>query len=215
MTSEVEQKLYTLGLKPSISEENGLKFMEDTDISIFSPGISTGGFAEIRMALANPDRKIIATTIDQKGLDYANKNIQALGLTQKIITKLQDVTQEFPYGPSTFDFIYARLILHYLSFTELDIVLTQFRKSLKSSGRIYIVVRTIHNPSISFYPSSQLLPNGPEMRYFMDGNTLSSYLARTGFTVISLNEYQEQLYTDFMRTKQAFKKDDILEVLAK
>lgn len=50
--------LKELGAKPSTSEERGLTLLRNTDLMVFSPGISTAGFAEIRMAKANSDRKI-------------------------------------------------------------------------------------------------------------------------------------------------------------
>lgn len=68
--------LEELGAKPSTSEERGLAQIRGTDLTIFSPGISTAGFAEIRMAKQNPNRKIIATTIDKEGLNFARDIIK-------------------------------------------------------------------------------------------------------------------------------------------
>lgn len=45
----------------SISENNGIATLNDSDLEIYSVGISTGGIAEIRMAELNPQRRVIAT----------------------------------------------------------------------------------------------------------------------------------------------------------
>lgn len=47
----------------SISETNGINFLCETDKKIYSVGISTSGSAEIKMAQANVQRHIIATTL--------------------------------------------------------------------------------------------------------------------------------------------------------
>jgi SAM-dependent methyltransferase len=228
MSNRLELQLKELGLKPSISEENGLGLIRDTDLSVFSPGISTGGFAEIRMALANPNRKIIATTIDQKGLDYANKNIEELGLSDRVQTRLEDLTKEYPYPNEFFDFIYARLVLHYLSFQELNKVLAQFRGSLKMNGELFVVVRSVKNldgvsgleynsetkMTTEIYRNAEGKIVGHGQRYFHSPESISSHLNEAGLGVVYLREYQEQLYEDFMRTRPVVKKDEVIEMLA-
>ena len=57
--------------KPSKSEKRGLKLLHPNMKNILSVGISTGGSAEINIAKKCPDAKIIATTIDEKGLQFS------------------------------------------------------------------------------------------------------------------------------------------------
>lgn len=54
--------------KESQTENNGLALIDETMLSVYCPGVSTGGFAEISMALDNPNRKIVATTLDEQGI---------------------------------------------------------------------------------------------------------------------------------------------------
>ena len=54
--------------KPSKSEKRGLKLLDPSFSNILSVGISTGGAAEINMAKKCPNAKVVATTIDEKGL---------------------------------------------------------------------------------------------------------------------------------------------------
>lgn len=230
MTENITDLLKNLGSKPSESEENGLALIRPTDLVVFSPGISTGGIAEIRMVLGNRNRKVIATTIDEKGLAYAAKNVSDLGLSQQIDTRLEDLRKDFPYSEGSFDFIYARLVLHYLSSQDLDKVLKRFRGSLKPDGELFVVVRSVKNLTRSgkdnrYDPASHLTEVvykddagkvvGQSSRYFHTPESITLHLKGAGFKVEYVKEYQEQLYMDFMRTRIAPKKDYLIEVLAK
>lgn len=178
-----------LGAKPSISEEHGLALLSKTDLNVFSPGISTAGFAEIRMAKQNKERKIVATTIDDKGLDFANEVIKQMGLGSQIETRNEDLRSS-DYPENYFDFIYARLVLHYLSYSDLDNVLSMFYKSLKNNGRVFVVVRSIKNvdyndPNITFDSNTKLTTiyyrnkegqvDGNSVRYFHTPKSMSEH----------------------------------------
>lgn len=224
------QLLQDLGAKPSISEESGIALLRDKDLTVFSPGISSGGFAEIRMALGNKDRKIVATTIDKEGLDFSTKNIKELGLDNQIETKLEDLTKEFPYPDDYFDYIYARLVLHYLSCQDLDKVLAEFRRTLKKSGHLFLVVRSgneedKNKPDTEYDPITRFTKvvyrdkdgniTGRATRYFHTPETITEHLTKASFEIEYHKEYEEQLYTDFMRTKIAPRLDPVIEVHAK
>lgn len=215
--SEVENILREIGAKPSISEERGLELIGPADLVVFSPGISTGGIAEIRMAIGNPDRKIIATTIDQKGYESALANIHAMGLDDRIQVRLEDLTKGFPYPAGSFDFIYARLVLHYLSYSELNLVLANFRRALKPDGKLFIVVRSVNNlqgRDLPYDRKTRFTKEPWGNRYFHSPQTITEHLLAANFEVESLYQYQEQLYTDFMRTNIAPVKDHVIEVLS-
>ncbi len=218
-----------LGAKPSTSEERGLARIRDTDLMVFSPGISTAGFAEIRMARANPNRKIIATTIDKKGLEFAREVIRQVGLENQIETKDEDLKSEWNYPANYFDFIYARLVLHYLSAKDLDVVLAGFNKSLKPNGKIFIVVRSEKNinkndPNNSYDPETRLTTvsyrradgtiEGTGSRYFHTPFTIREHLKKAGLKVDEITEYQERLYKDFMRREISPREDHVIEVVA-
>jgi cyclopropane fatty-acyl-phospholipid synthase-like methyltransferase len=219
-----------LGSKPSISEENGLSKLRISDTVIFSPGISTAGFAEIRMVKDNPDRKVIATTIDRKGLEFANETIRRLGYEKQIETKLEDLSDEWGYPDEYFDFVYARLVLHYLSKSDLSKVLSNFMKSMKPDGLLFVVVRSIKNvnqkdknvlydpktcfTTIKYYDANGKI-EGESKRYFHTPDTISEHLNSAGFTIIEVKEYQERLYKDFMRKEISPVDDHVIEILCK
>ncbi|HVZ12221.1 MAG TPA: class I SAM-dependent methyltransferase [Patescibacteria group bacterium] len=220
--------LEELGAKPSISEEHGLALIRDTDLKIFSPGISTAGFAEIRMANGNPDRHIVATTIDQQGLEFANQVIGEVGLQDRIKTKLEDL-RDGGYPDDSFDFIYARLVLHYLSTQDLDLVLGKLAKSLKYEGRMFVVVRSEKNmdrtdPNVTYDSATKLTTyptyrpdgsiNAKHTRYFHTPESITSHFGNAGLKVNDLQEYEEQLYGDFMRKEISQTKDHVIEFIA-
>lgn len=219
--------LEELGSKPSISEENGLSKIRSTDNIIFSPGISTAGFAEIRMVKDNPNRKVIATTVDQKGLEFANETIKKLGYEKQIETKLEDLSKEWNYPENYFDFIYARLVLQYLNSQDLDKVLTWFYSSLKSDGLLFVVVRSVKNVSskdqivkfdaftkMTTYKDSEMV-GGIATRYFHTPETITGHLNKAGFVVNEIKEYKERLSKDFMRNKLSDNENHLIELLCK
>lgn len=228
-TSDADKTLAELGAKPSPSEEHGLSLVRDEDGLIFSPGISTAGFAEIRMVRQSPDRKVIATTIDEKGLAFARDIITSLGLQDRIETKLEDLRGEWQYPADYFDFIYARLVLHYLPVQDLEIVLKNFATSLKSGGRIFVVVRSVKNvnpddPHVRFDSRTKLTTyphydtNGGlisvNVRYFHTPESIKKHLEDAGLHAGDTQEYQEQLYRDFMRKDMSPHTDHVIELVA-
>ena len=114
-----QDALRELGAKPSLSEEIGLSLLRPTDKLIFSPGISTAGFAEVRMALANPDRKIIATTIDKEGLVFTKSLIARLGLESQIDARFEDLLAPWNYSSDTFDFIFQSINGEFFDFDSI------------------------------------------------------------------------------------------------
>lgn len=135
-----------MDIKASISEDNGIAALTNDDLQVLSVGISTGGVAEIRMAEANPKRHIVATTIDQDGVTFAQKYIAEKHLEEQIETKIEDVAEPLPYTDAHFDFIYARLVLHYLPKDKLVTALAELHRVLKPGGRLFVVVRSTKCP---------------------------------------------------------------------
>ncbi len=69
-----------MDIKASPSEDNGIAVLTDNDLEVLSVGISTGGVAEIRMAEKNPKRHVVATTIDEEGVSFAQKTDNVIEL---------------------------------------------------------------------------------------------------------------------------------------
>jgi ubiquinone/menaquinone biosynthesis C-methylase UbiE len=213
----------------SQSEDNGIALLTDADKNIYSVGISTGGIAEIRMAEADPARHIIATTIDGEGLAFAQKFIQEKHLDQQIETKLEDVAKPLSYENEYFDFVYARLILHYLPKVALDNALAELYRVLKPGGKLFVVVRSVDcpdakDPSATYDSTTGLTTKvrineetGKEkrtVRYFHSEQSITDHVKKAGFVVQYATSYDERLYSDFMRIKQSPHDDNVIELLA-
>jgi ubiquinone/menaquinone biosynthesis C-methylase UbiE len=213
----------------SISEDNGLATLTDDDLEIYSVGMSTGGVAEIRMARANPKRQIMATTIDEEGVAVAKKHITKNGLERQIETKLEDVSQPLMYKDNAFDYVYARLVLHYLPEQDLVKALAELHRILKPGGRLFVVVRSTQSSPVkredsAFDPVTHLTTfsytdetTGKKKfprRFFHTEESISKYVRDAGFNIQYVKSYDEDLFVDFMRTIKSPEQDNVIELLA-
>lgn len=208
----------------SISEDNGLANIAPTDLNIYSIGISTAGRAEIRMAQQNPNCHVTATTIDEKGAQFTKELVKKHKLEKQITVKLEDVSQPLPYQENSFDFIYARLILHYLSKQKLKHALAELYRALKPGGKLFVVVRSNQNhdamgTKTTYDPRTCLTtttyPSGhSSSRFFHDKQSIINFLKSAGYSISHSKEYKELLCRDYERTKIAEHTSHLIEVLA-
>ena len=215
--------------KPSTSEEHGINLITEKDLNILSIGISTAGSAEIKMAEKNRNSHIIATTIDKEGLNYTKNIIEQYGLSDRIETKLEDISEKMPYNEEFFDFVYARLVLHYLDNENLTNALKEIKRVMKKHGRLYIVVRSRdeweaklegasydENTGITQYPKYDTLgTDNVEYLYrrLHTVDSLSSFLVAEGFDIKYIKEYKEQSYKDYKRTEKVKYPNSLIECL--
>lgn len=219
----MKNQIFEKNTRPSISENNGIAALSNEDLSIYSIGISTGGLAEMRMAMANPNRHIIATTIDCDGAKFAQTQIDQMGLSKRISVKIEDATNPLPYPNQCFDFIYARLVLHYLPKSDLIKALGELHRVLKVGGKFFVVVRSSNCPEALDIDSTfdantgmtTYMSNGHSYsRYFHTEGTIENYLISSGFCIKYVRSYKEQLCMDFQRLQPAKQIDTLIEVLA-
>ncbi len=214
--------------KSSKSEKRALKLLRPEFSNILSIGISTGGSAEINMAKKCPNAKIIATTIDEKGLDFTNEALKKYGMSEKIETKIEDVSKPMPYKANTFDFVYARLVLHYLSKQQLEAALKEIHRVLKPNGLFFVVARNnkeweLTKPEfiISYDKKTNLTTYYEQWdwkiirtRQFLSEEQLVSAFEKKKFKILSCESYKEYLYTDYERTIKSKKPNSLTEIVA-
>lgn len=214
----------------SISEKNGIKHLNDSDINILSIGISTSGSAEIKMVKKNPNAKIIATTIDKDGINIVQEIINKENLNDKILLKLEDVTKKSNYPDNKFDYIYARLVLHYLSNQQLEISLNELYRILKPNGKIFVVVRSSNAWEAKLngttYDDNTGYTRHPDIRTYGTDNvkycyrrlhtkeSINKFLTEANFKIQYTKIYDEYLSPDFNRDKLNDKASELIEVLA-
>ncbi len=215
--------------KPSISEKNGIQLVKDTFKNILSIGISTAGSAEIEMAKIAPNSHIIATTIDFEGLNFTKKIIEEKGLETQIELKLEDVSEKMPYNDEQFDFVYARLVLHYLDNIKLEKALKEIKRVLKPKGLFYIVVRSRNEreaklegatydekTGITKYPVYETLGTNNVKYLYRRLHTIDSlkeFLLKENFNIKYVKEYKEECYKDYKRTEKVEFPNTIIECL--
>lgn len=216
--------------KPSTSEDNGIKLVKSTYQNILSIGISTAGSAEIEMAKKASNSHIIATTIDKDGLEFSKKIITEKGFETQIELKLEDVSEKMSYEDNTFDFVYARLVLHYLDNQKLEQALKEIKRVLKSNGLFYIVVRSRNEweaqlegatydeeTGITKYPVYETLGTNNVKYLYRRLHTTESiqeFLLQEDFKIEYIKEYKEECYKDYKRTKKVEFPNTIIECLA-
>ena len=216
--------------KPSISEKNGLDLIRKEDLKILSIGISTAGAAEIQMAMENENRHIIATTIDNKGLEYTKNIVKQKGLEDRIELKIEDVSKKMIYPNNYFDFVYARLVLHYLDNAKLKNALSEIYRVMNNNARFFIVVRSFNEweaklkgasfdekTGITKYPYIETIGTDKvEYSYtrLHSKESISEFLKEAGFEIDYIKEYEEYLYRDYERIKINEKPNSIIEVCA-
>lgn len=216
--------------KYSKSEKRGLKLLKPSMENILSIGISTGGSAEINMAKKCPKAKIITTTVDEKGLQYSIDKMSQFKEYKQIEAKIEDVSKPMNYGDNTFDFIYARLVLHYLNKKELHMALKELYRVLKPNGLMFIVARNTKEWEIAkkeyiieydedtnmttYYVQGK--KDEIAKRQFLSEEQLEKVLAEHNFKIKRIKSYKEKLYTDYERTKknQSKKANSLTEVVA-
>ena len=203
-------------------------FRSEKDINILSIGISTAGSAEIEMARKNSNSHIIATTVDTKGLEYTKNIIIKEGLEDRIELRIEDVSEKLPYDDNYFDFIYARLVLHYLNDMQLEKALSEVYRVMKEDGKFFIAVRSLEEweaklegstfdekTGFTKYPDIKTIGTD-NVRYIYrrlhSKDSIEQFLLKAGFKIEYTEEYEEYLYRDFERINKNPKPNKIIEV---
>ncbi len=214
-----------MGEVASKSERDGLAALLDSDMEILSVGISTGGEAEIKMAKYDPRRRITATTLDSEGAEQVRAKLRGLGLDDRVTVSVEDVAAAEPaHKDESFDFIYARLVLHYLNAQQLEVAVTNLYRMLKQGGRLFVVVRSVRceearRPDNVFDPQTQMTTylsalGQQESRYFHTQESISGVLERHGFTIDTITQFDEQLSPSFNRDDGVWVANDLIELIA-
>ena len=201
-------KLKQIGVfKTSITEDHAIEFFNSIQFeSMKSIGISTAGFIE--GYFSELGKKVTATTIDKKGMEYTQNLLEQ---TDNLKFRIEDVTQAMPEKDSTYDVLYSRLCLHYISDQELMNALKECYRVLKTGGHFVIVVKSLNDWTAktegAYYESETGYTYTPSIkRYSKISRRLHSIQSITnalnlaGFEVQYANELKETIYEDYERT---------------
>lgn len=208
--------------KFEVSELDGLNLINRDMNNILSVGISTNGNAEIEMT-NRFGGLVTATTIDEKGLNNTREIVEGRNLLNRIDLKLEDVRDKNIYPDNYFDFIYARLVLHYLADNELLDVLKEFKRILKDNGLLYIVVRSNncsepHDGFLEYYEETGMTKHVAfdgriATRRFHSIESISNAIKESGFNIKNIKDYDEVLYADYERTVEVTARNNLIELI--
>jgi ubiquinone/menaquinone biosynthesis C-methylase UbiE len=208
------------------SEAHGVFGIPRKAERIYSVGVSVGA-AEMRMAKMRATRTIIATTISQDRANLAHQNIAHQNLGEQVVVKTEDVSQPLPYEDNYFDYIYARLVLHYLDRQQLGGALGSLYRVLQPTGQLYVVVRSqdcwdyddpsaYHDPisGLTSYTPKTVIESSMIHRFFHSQTSIAAAVEQAGFDISSISQYDEQLFADNARQVPAETVDNLIEVMA-
>lgn len=216
----------TTEAKFSQSEEDGLSLLFDSDLSILSVGISTGGAAEQRMLANNANRRIVATTLDKDGAELVRQKINGEGMGARINVRIENIADPSQgHEQQAYDYIYARLVLHYLTKQELPVALKNMVDALKPGGRIFVVVRSVDcdeaQPEnvVDYDPITEMttykVPSGQQTsRRFHTQNSITEAIQSAGLKVDMIKQFDEDLSPGFNRDSGVWIKNNLIEVVA-
>lgn len=215
------QKVGRNVFKTSDSENDAIEILQRLrPQKIKSIGISTAGYFE--SLFAELGAEVVATTIDAKGLEYTQENVgEAPGLE----LRLEDVREKMPEPDGTYDAIYSRLCLHYLSDAELKFALHECHRVLKNKGILLIIVKsakdwTAKTPGAFFDQETGFTytPNikryANQYRRLHTRESITEALKEAKFEVSCISELHEEIYVDFERTEIEEFPAALLEVFA-
>lgn len=210
----------------SVSEKHGLKLINVNTHDILSVGISTAGSAEIRMASIAPNAHIIATTLDKEGATFVRKLLMEEKLDKRISIRIEDIAESKPAPKGKlFDFVYARLVLHYLPEESLKKALMNIYAAMQRDALLYVVVRSvnsfeakqktnIYDPTTKLTTYEVASKGSWATRYFHSEASITAYLQESGFQIQGISEYDEKLSPNFDRTGD-FVNNSVIEVIAR
>jgi ubiquinone/menaquinone biosynthesis C-methylase UbiE len=129
-----------------------------------------------------------------------------------------------PYADDTFDYVYARLVLHYLGKSDLENAVREIYRVLKPQGKLYVAVKsdkelTYKEVPVKYDADTNMTGIADPMdagklryRQFMSPQSVKNYLR--SFKVISVDEFQEQTYHDYGREVKAESPATLVEAIA-
>lgn len=213
-------------MKHSRSEEDGLRLIRDTDRAVLSVGISTGGVAEMRMIADHPDRTVTATTLDEEGARAVKEKIKNAGKIHQVEVRVENIADpNMQDADETYDYIYARLVLHYLSKQELPVGLANMMRVLRPGGRVFVVVRStkceeLRPENIVSYDTQTELttyrtPSGSvAVRRFHTIDSITDAIRQAGFVIDDACQFDEDLSPSFNRDNGVWVTNNLIEVAA-
>lgn len=209
----------------SITENNAINLFDSIEFNnIKSIGISTAGFFE--GYYASKGKKVVATTLDEDGIDYMKSLLKEVKGNENIEYRIEDASKESTDKDNSYDVLYSRLCLHYLSNEELKIALNDFYRILKPNGIFFIVVKSANDRMAK--SSNSVIDEKTGLTVVSDYNlyqtssrkfytieSLSEAVENAGFVVENVIELEERLCKDWNRLVLSDSDATVIQMIVK
>lgn len=193
--------------KPSKTEDIAIRFLNNISFNnMKSIGISTAGYIE--GYFAELGKNVVATTLDTAGMKYTQ---ELLSECENLEFRIEDVTQKMPEKDCTYDVLYSRLCLHYISDSELQTALAECFRVLKLGGTFIAVVKSLNDWTAktpnAYYENETGYTYTPAIKRYSKAfrrlhsvDSITDALKNAGFSVLFSTEFEETIYEDYERT---------------
>ena len=193
----------------SITENNAIKIFDNIEFnSMKSIGISTAGFIE--GYYASKGKRVVATTLDNNGIEYMKTILNDVKGCNNIEYRCEDAGKISKDTDNSFDVLYSRMCLHYLTDEELLVALSDCYRILKPNGIFFIALKSA-NDRMAISSNSKIDNKtglttvsdyklyGNQKRRFHTIESISNAVKNAGFLIESVTELQERLCKDWER----------------
>lgn len=209
----------------SVTENNAINLFDSIEFNnIKSIGISTAGFFE--GYYASRGKKVVATTLDEDGIHYMKSLLKDVKGNENIEYRIEDASKKSTDKDNSYDVLYSRLCLHYLSNEELKIALDDFYRILKPNGTFFIVVKSANDRMAKAFNSVIDEKTGLTVvsdynlykypsRRFHTIESLSEAVENAGFVVENVMELKERLCKDWNRLVLSDSDATIIQMIVK
>lgn len=153
---------------------------------ILELGCGVGRDAEL---FASRGHEVLATDGSQVVI---TQNIDTIP-EEKIEFDVLDMREEFPYGPNTFDVVYANLSLHYYSDEQTIAIIREVARVLKPGGTFAFACKSydsLHSDGKEIEKNVFASPSGATIHLFSTEYTRS--LLDSVFNIKNLDEVEEE-----------------------
>lgn len=209
----------------SVTENNAIELFDNIDFNnMKSIGISTAGYIE--GYYASKGKKVVATTLDNDGIEYMKSILKDVDGCNNIEYRCEDASKKSQDADNSFDILYSRMCLHYLTDEELESALSDCYRILKPNGIFFIALKSA-NDRMAISSNSkidektgltevidyQLYAN--QKRRFHTIESISNAVEKAKFKIDNIVELKERLCKDWNRQQLSDSDATVIQLIVR
>ena len=155
-------------------------------------------------------KKVVATTLDSDGIEYMKTILKDVKGCDGIEYRSEDASKISKDSDNSFDVLYSRMCLHYLTDEELSVTLSDCYRILKPEGIFFIALKSANDrmakasnskiderTGLTIVSDYKLYAN--QNRRFHTIESISKAVKKAGFKIEDILELKERLCKDWER----------------